>query len=90
MKKEASGNSNLGIVGVVFGILSIISLSAAGVLMGAVGLGFSIAQNKRERNGWGKAGMILNIIGIILGIVATIFLVKFFGDYVSQFQQLQA
>lgn len=88
MKKEEMRDNSFGIVGVVFGILSVLSISAVGVVLGAVGLVFSIVQNKRFKEKWGRAGIILNVIGIVLGIVAIILYIKY-GDYLNQIQQLQ-
>ncbi len=88
MKKEEMRDNSFGIVGVVFGILSVLSVSAVGVVLGAVGLVFSIVQNKRFKEKWGKAGIILNAIGIVLGIVAIVLYIKY-GGYLNQIQQLQ-
>ncbi len=70
-------HNGFGIVGVIMGILSVLSLSIGGTVMGVVGLVFSMQQKKREANSWSKAGIILNWIGIILGIVATTLIISF-------------
>ena len=85
VKKEGEGNS-FGIIGVVFGILSILSLSIAGIVMGIIGLIFSMKQKKVNKNNWSKTGMILNIIGIILGLIVTYIFVNLLPDYISQLQ----
>ena len=89
VKKEGSSDNSFGVASVILGVLSILSLSFGGVIMGIIGLAFSFQQKKRNKNNWSKAGLILNIIGIILGIIAVIFLVNFASDYLSQLQQLQ-
>ena len=89
VKRSVSGDNSSGIVGVVFGILSLLTLSVPGVVMGIVGLLFSLKQNKVMKNKWSKAGIILNILGIILGIIAIIFLYNFAINYLAQLQQLQ-
>ncbi len=78
MAKEVYERDNsFGVAGVVLGVMSILSVSAMGIVTGVVGLVFSIMQNKKGKNKWSTAGIALNIIGIILGIIAIIFLVNF-------------
>ena len=86
-KKTTHSDNSFGIAGVVFGILSILNLSVIGIIMGILGLIFSLKQNKIMKNKWSKAGIVLNIIGIIVGIVAVIFLVKYASDYLAQITQ---
>jgi drug/metabolite transporter (DMT)-like permease len=71
MKKSASDNS-FGTASVVLGIISIAFSSMIGVLLGIIGLIFAFNQSKIEKNKWAKAGKILNIIGVLLGIVAIV------------------
>ena len=85
--KSTTSDNSFGIVGVVFGILSILSLSVVGIAMGIVGLIFGLRQHKLARNKWSQVGIILNIIGIILGIIAVIFLVNYAQDYLAQITQ---
>ncbi len=90
MIKGESDNS-FGIAGVVLGILSIVFSSITGVVLGIVGLVFSTKQNKIAKNKWSKAGKILNIIGIILGIILFIFALTSIlksQAFLSQVQQL--
>lgn len=88
IKKEDGVNrdNSFGVAGVVLGILSIVSLSVLGIILGIAGLVFSLKQNKHGKNKWSKAGIILNIIGIILGIAAIVFFVNYLPDYLSQLQ----
>ena len=88
MKKEAGDNS-FGVAIVVLGILSILSLSVLGIILGAVGLVFSLKQKKVDKNKWSKAGMILNLIGIVLGILVIIFFFNYASSYLAQIQNLQ-
>ena len=89
-KKEvrASKDNSFGIAGVVLGIISVLFLSN-GIITGIIGLVFSLKQKKLNANKWSKAGIILNVIGIILGIAMLIFLFKFSQGYLAQFQSLQ-
>ena len=82
-------DNSFGVSGVVLGILSISSISLLGVLLGVVGLIFSLKQNKKGKNKWSKAGIILNIIGIVLGVLSLI-LIVYFGDYLLQLQSAGA
>lgn len=90
MKKE-EGDNSFGIASVVLGILSIVFSSASGIILGIVGLIFSLKQKKRMKNSWSKAGFILNIIGIILGIIILIYAAYAIAnnpDIIAQFKQL--
>jgi uncharacterized membrane protein HdeD (DUF308 family) len=94
MPKEVrkSSDNSLGIVSVVMGILSIVLTlsilvgSFAGILLGVIGIFFALAQRKRNKNSWSKAGLWLSIIGIILAIV---FIVLFISAIAEIAQQLQ-
>jgi uncharacterized membrane protein HdeD (DUF308 family) len=71
--EKQSRDNNFGVVGVTFGILSIIFSSAMGLVIGIVGLVFAMKQKKKHSNKWSKNGIVLNIVGIILGIAFMIF-----------------
>lgn len=71
MKKEA-GSNDCGIVGLVFGMLSVVSFSILSLPLGIIGLAFSICQSKKSANAWSKWGKILSIIGIAFGIFSVI------------------
>lgn len=85
--KVHSGNDNsFGIAGVVLGIFSLASLSFPGIILAIVGLVFSMKQKNIHENKWSKAGMILNILGIIFTVIATIigfYLLTQYGDLSS-------
>lgn len=92
--KEGEHTSKLnynssGITGVVLGIISLMSLSFVGVVLGIIGLVFSIVQHRKMRNKWSLAGIIINVIGIVGGIVGTYFAVNYVAQYIDQLQQLQ-
>lgn len=74
MEKGSEGDNSRGVVGVVFGILSILFavMIVIGPIMGVIGLVFSISQGKRNKNSWSKAGLILSVVGIVLGVIAII------------------
>ena len=90
MVKE--GDNSSGIVGVTLGILSIIISGTGGIVMGIVGFVFALKQGKKYKNSWSKAGIILNVIGIVLGIIFTIYAINQIltnSDVLSQLQNLQ-
>ena len=84
MKNEASSSSHgneSGLASVIFGIMSIVIASGVGIVFGIVGLVFALIQNKKSRNKWSKAGIILSIIGIVLGFLVIVFFVKYTQTY---------
>ena len=87
--EKATKDNSFGIAGVIFGILSILSLSVEGIVIGIIGLIFSLRQKKVMKNQWSKVGIILNIIGIVVGIIATYLLYNYFlGEYINQFPNI--
>lgn len=89
MSKE--GDNSFGVAGVVLGILSIIfiSINGLGIVIAIVGLVFSNIQRRKMANKWSKAGIILNIIGIVLGIILIIGLIYILKNNPQIVQQLQ-
>lgn len=73
MKKEASGavalDNSFGVASVILGILSILLLSTNGVILGVIALIFANKQRNKHETSWSRAGRILSIIGIIVGII---------------------
>jgi len=92
VKKEgvSSGDNSFGIVSVVFGTLSILSLSVGGIAMGIIGLLFALKAKKRANNKWAKWGFWLSVTGIVLGVLAIYFLVNYLSGYLGQIQGLPA
>ena len=92
VKKEVHSRFNdngFGIAGVVFGVLSIVNLGFNGILIGIVGLFFGLKQKKIGQNKWSNAGIILNIIGIVLGIAIIILFFTVLKGYLAQLSGLQ-
>lgn len=98
MKKEEknklseSKDNSFGVASVILGILSIVISSITGVILGFIGLIFALKQKKINKNSWSKAGMILNIIGIIIGVILFAFALYSFlknPELLAQLQQLQ-
>jgi len=85
-KISGTRDNSFGVAGVIFGVLSILSLSVGGVVMGIVGLFFSLKQKKIMKNKWSNSGIVLNIIGIIVGLIAIYVLFNYATDYIAQFQ----
>ena len=87
--ERQTSNNNCGIVSVILGILSIIFALNNGIILGIIGLIFGFQQKKKGKNKWSKAGIILNIIGIILSILillAIIYIAKYRPDILAQFK----
>lgn len=79
MSKEGavSGHDNsFGVVGVVLGILSIVtslfSNPIAGILFAIIGFSFSLKQKKHAVGKWSRAGLILNVVGFVVSIIALV------------------
>ena len=97
MKKEDSksncncDNNSCGTISVAFGILGILFSSLIGVVLGVIGLLFSLKQKKIAPNKWSKAGFILNIISMIIGLVAFTFILSKLvssPEFISQIKSL--
>ncbi|MCM1569520.1 MAG: DUF4190 domain-containing protein [Roseburia sp.] len=71
---EKSGSNALAIVGLVLGIISIITCccSYIGCIFGIAGLICSILGKKQSPSGIATAGLICSIIGIVLGGIVLI------------------
>jgi glycopeptide antibiotics resistance protein len=87
MTKEKLTDNSFGIAGVILGILSVLSLNIVGIVLGFIGLTFSRKQNKIAKNKWSKYGMVLNVIGIVVGVVLLVVLINFLKDGASQLVQ---
>lgn len=70
----------LGIVGIALGLFN---SPVAGIALGIVGLVFSYKQHKYGQNRWSKAGRIMNIVSIAVGVFVIIVFVAV-GSYLSQ------
>jgi cell shape-determining protein MreD len=81
--KSECGNS-FGIAGVVLGVVSLASMGFPGLIMAIVGLVFSRKQKNLHENKWSKAGIILNILGIVLSaivMVVSVYWILQYGDF---------
>jgi len=94
VKKEVShslpkNDNSFGVTGVVLGIFSILSVGLGGILIGIIGLVFSLIQRKKYKNKWSTAGIVLNVVGIVLGILVVIAFVTFAADFMAELEALQ-
>ena len=83
MKKEEmkTRDNSFGIAGVILGIIGIVFSSLSGVIFGIIGLVFSLKQKKLMKNSWSKAGIILNTIAMIIGIIVFVYaMISFFKN----------
>lgn len=58
----------LGISGFTLGIMSIILAGWLGLLIAVVGFIFCVVQQKRNKTGLAKAGIIINVVGIAISL----------------------
>jgi hypothetical protein len=76
----------LGASGFTLGILSIISIGGyLGVLFAMVGFTFCLIQQKNKPTRLGKAGLIINVIGVVGGILFMIFVTPWLVKYMATF-----
>ncbi|MEK6893895.1 MAG: hypothetical protein AABX10_00355 [Nanoarchaeota archaeon] len=86
MDKETKHHDNSsGVVGIIFGIMSILS-GAPGILLGLIGFFFSLNQNKKAKNNWSKWGMVLNVVGFVLGIIFAVYISVYLSNAVAGLQ----
>ncbi len=92
--KEESGekkhiDNSCGVVGVIFGILSLVFLIVpfVGVILGIIGVIFSYKQKKIMNNKWARAGLWMCWIAIILGTIWSIVYVKGVIEFMEQYQE---
>ena len=82
-----SGANGLQIAGMVCGILAICSCCCYGVpavVLGIAGIICAAMGNKSSKNGVGTAGMVCSVIGLILGVLASVY----YGMVISQLIQM--
>ncbi len=83
---QKSPANALQIVGLVFGILSIVACCCygiPGVIFSIVGFICSVIGNKRGKHGIGTAGLICSIIGFVLSVLSTCLFVLVIGEAIQ-------
>lgn len=71
-----NATNGLQIAGLVCGILAICTsccYGVPGVILGIAGLVCAIFGNKQSKNGVGTAGLVCSIVGLICGVLMTVF-----------------
>jgi predicted PurR-regulated permease PerM len=95
-KEEKIRDNDSGVVSLIFGILSIVSVlfttfaifaPLACLIFAILGLIFGIVQNKKSKNKWATAGIVLSAIGLISNIIIAIFVFKVLTNFAIQVQQ---
>jgi len=81
-KSEIFGSS-----GFTIGVIGIVFSGWIGLILSFFGLIFSIAQQKRHKIGFGKAGVIVNLVGIVLSILIIVLYSKFIAPLLGQVGQ---
>lgn len=73
VKKSKNFGEGLGNSGFTLGVLSVITAGVLGIFISIVGFIFSTIQQRKNPTKLAKIGVILNVIGFILSIAITIF-----------------
>ncbi|MGV8142821.1 MAG: hypothetical protein ACP5NS_04280 [Candidatus Pacearchaeota archaeon] len=86
---EKSGHNSAGVVGVVFGILSLVAflIPVLALILSIVGFVFAWNQKKKMPNSWATAGLWLNGLAFIIGVAWNIYYVLGIIKFASQYQQ---
>ena len=98
MAKEVDNlkNNSFGIIAFILGILSLLFSFGvllgfiAGIILGVLGVIFSIVQFRKERNSLATWGLILSLAGIVLNILVAIWFMNILTQTLQQVQQLQS
>jgi hypothetical protein len=86
MKDLQSSKEAFGIMGLVFAIVSLLSMSSNGIIYAILGIVFSKIQEKKGRNKISRAGLIIGIIGLILNVVFVILLITYYPTLIENIQ----
>ena len=81
-KTQVKGNS-FGASGFTLGIMSILSLGYIGVIMSLVGLFFCYVQFRGKKTKLAKAGLIINVVGLVVSIIWIVYLAPMFSAYLQ-------
>jgi len=81
---EKEKTEGLGISGFTIGVMGIILSGWVGLIMSIVGLVFCLVQQKGHKTRFGKAGVIINIIGIVLSVAIIILYSSYIAPLLSQ------
>jgi len=71
-KKLKKSEEGLGISGFTLGILSIVLAGWLGAILAIIGFIFCLIQQKGTPTKIGRTGIILNVIGFLVSVIATI------------------
>ena len=83
-EKKRNIGEGLGIAGFTLGVLSISLAGGLGIFISIVGFTFCMIQQKKNPKKLAKAGIILNIIGFIVGIIFLVFYVNYIVPLMQQ------
>lgn len=81
MKRDGNG---FGVASLVLGILSIILGPLFAIISlpaGIVGIVFAVIQGKRFPNKIAKAGLITNILGLVIAVLGVLLWLMYFGVF---------
>ncbi len=81
-ESKPKGNS-MGAAGFTIGILSILTLGIFGIVMSVIGFGLCFFQQKNKPTKLAKAGLIINIIGLILSLIWIFYLAPILANWMQ-------
>ncbi len=81
---EKEKTEGLGISGFTLGVIGIVFSGWIGLILSVVGLIFCLVQQKNHKTRFGKTGLIVNIVGIVLSILIIVLYSKFIAPLLSQ------
>jgi hypothetical protein len=82
-KESVVKGNSLGASGFTLGVLGVISLGYFGVIVSIVGFIFCFIQQKNKSTKLAKAGLIINVIGIILSILWIVYFAPILANYLE-------
>ncbi len=87
MKREEMADNSFGVSSVIFssmGLVNTLAIPLVGIVLSVVGLIFGMMQKKRHPTTWSRWGIWLGIAGIVLNIIAIIIVILFAAQIAQQ------
>jgi hypothetical protein len=81
---EKKIGESLGISGFTLSIMGVLFLGLNGILISIISFIFCFIQQKKNPNKFGKAGLILSVIGFILNVIVIVISVLYLAPLLNQ------
>ncbi len=82
-KESIVKGHSFGASGFTLGVLSIISLGIFGVILSIIGFIFCFVQQKQKPTKLGKAGLVINGVGLILSLLWIFYFAPMLANYLQ-------